>query len=94
MSPQIQREEARDWHGFSLEGAFRRVVEITGARAVESAGTDLSPSQPRQRYLTLGQLFWKALIKGGVQAGVYLIDTLCDPASNPKQVVRRWLDWR
>jgi len=92
--PQIAREEARDWHGFTLAGAFRRVVEIAGARAVESTGTDLSPAQQRQGRLTLGQLFWKALIKGGVQAGVYLIDTLCDPAGNPKQVVRRCLGWQ
>ena len=69
------------------------MVEIAGARAVEYTGTDLSPAQQRQGRLTLGQLFWKALIKGGVQAGVYLIDTLCDPAGNPKQVVRRCLGW-
>lgn len=91
---QVELEEARDWHGFTLEAAFRRVVEITGARPVESAEAVPSSARQRRGGLTLGYLFWKALIKGGVQAGVYLIDTLCDPAGNPKQVVRRWLGWQ
>jgi len=27
--------------------------------------------------LTLGRLFWEVLCRGSVQAGVYLIETLC-----------------
>lgn len=94
VPPQVEREEARDWHGFTLGGAFRRVVELTGARPVKSTGRSTAPAQQRQGGLILGRLFWKALVKGGVQAGVYLIDTLCDPAGNSKQVVRRWLGWQ
>lgn len=94
VPPHVELEEVRDWHGFTLEAAFRRVVEITGARPVDSVGVEPSPAQQRKSGLTLGHLLWKALIKGGVQAGVYLIDTLCDPAGNPKQVVRRWLGWQ
>jgi len=90
----LELEEARDWHGFTLEAAFRRVMEITGVRPVESAEPAPAAAGQRQGGLILGHLFWKALIKGGVQAGVYQIDTLCDPAGNPKQVLRRWLGWR
>jgi biotin carboxylase len=41
--------------------------------------------------LILGRVFWNALIKGGVQAGVYVIDSLCNPADKPKHVVEKWL---
>jgi hypothetical protein len=39
----------------------------------------------------LGRVFWKALLKGGVQAGVYVIDSLCVPVGKPKYIVRKWL---
>ena len=39
--------------------------------------------------LTLGRIFWTLLLRGGVQAGVYLLDTLLDPGSDPQAVLRR-----
>jgi biotin carboxylase len=89
------RESERDWHGWSLQDALRRVLEITkvrqsnGRQAVGSPSA-LRKSEPAPGTLLLGRVFWKALVRGGVQAGVYVIDTLCDPAASPKQVLRRW----
>jgi biotin carboxylase len=74
----------RDWHGWTLEEAFHRVLEISGA-AEQSAG----PGDPLS--FCLGRVFWNALIKGGVQAGVYVIDSLCTGAGKPKYILRKWL---
>jgi len=76
-------EGVRDWHGWTLEQAYRRVVEITGVKPADAAA--------RGGGLTLGRVFWNALIKGGVQAGVYVIDSLCTGRSKPKYTMRNWL---
>ena len=82
--PGVGEERARDWHGWTLRQAFRRVLEIGGT------ASGAVPANPTKTF-TLGRVFWNALIKGGVQAGVYVIDSLCVPASKPKYIVRKWL---
>jgi biotin carboxylase len=82
--PGAGEERARDWHGWTLLQAFRRVLEICGGASAAV------PADPDTTFI-LGRLFWKALIKGGVQAGVYVIDSLCAPESQPKYIVRKWL---
>ncbi len=80
--PGIEREQTVDWHGFTLSAALERVIEATGARCVQRS----SPGA-----IALGSLFWRALLKGSVQAGIYLLDCLCSKASDPKQVLERWM---
>jgi hypothetical protein len=80
-------ETARDWHGWTPARAFRRVLEISGVKPAEVG----APGNGGRIPFTLGRVFWNALIKGGVQAGVYVIDSLCAPASKPKYIVRNWL---
>jgi biotin carboxylase len=81
--PGAAGEQVRDWHGWSLEQAYRRVLEITRAKPDGAAN--------RGGGFTLGRVFWSALIKGGVQAGVYVIDSLCTGGSKPKYTMRKWL---
>jgi biotin carboxylase len=88
--PDVGREVVRDWHGWTLEQAFQRVLEICGPRSCgfcRSAGSTPGGGTPGS--LVLGRVFWNALIKGGVQAGVYVIDSLCRPARKPKYLVRK-----
>ena len=105
--PGVETETVRDWHGWTLEQAFLHVLEIGGVLPSDIAPTAVRPSpggspegrSPEGRTpdgrtpvsLTLGRVFWNALIKGGVQAGVYVIDSLCAPAGRPKYIVRKWL---
>jgi len=87
--PGAEMETVRDWHGWKPAQAFRRVLEISG---VKPAGIGTPGNGPEGRTpFTLGRVFWNALIKGGVQAGVYVIDSLCAPAGKPKYIVRNWL---
>ena len=81
--PGAAGQRVRDWHGWTLEQACRRVLEIG---RVKPADTD-----KRGGSFTLGRVFWNALIKGGVQAGLYVIDSLCTGASKPKYTMRNWL---
>jgi hypothetical protein len=87
--PGIDLEDARDWHGWTLEQAFRRVLQVSGVS--DSAGAGDGAASGGGVPFTLGRVFWDALIKGGVQAGLYVIDSLCARGSKPKYIVRNWL---
>jgi biotin carboxylase len=92
--PGVLEEKGRDWHGWTLERAYRRVLEISAVKqaGVASPGTASEGGPPfNGAPVHLGRVFWNALIKGGVQAGVYVIDSLCSAGSRPKYIVRNWL---
>jgi biotin carboxylase len=92
--PGVGGETCRDWHGWTLQQAFRRVLEIGALQGQAGGGRDERRSAnltPGGGTLALGRVFWNALIKGGVQAGVYVIDSLCVPAGKPKYIVRKWM---
>jgi predicted GTPase len=82
--PGVGEGTGRDWHGWTLQEAFHRVLEISRIACATSGSGD-------PEALNLGRVFWNALIKGGVQAGVYVIDTLCARASKPKYIMRNWM---
>ena len=65
--PAISRELSRDWHGQTLEAALSRIIDLGSVRLY--AG-DTPPK------VLLGSLFWSALCRGGVQAGVWMVDSL------------------
>lgn len=62
--PEIGRETCVDWHGTTFEDGLRKVSEITG---LPIGGTALN---------FLGKIFWYAFLKGGLQAGIWIIDTV------------------
>jgi biotin carboxylase len=72
----LRAEASRDWHGLSLAGALEQVERLSGVPSTEV---------PLPGRLTLGRVFWEALRRGGVQAGVFLIQTLC--GSDPAEVL-------
>jgi len=64
----LKAEQACDWHGLNLSGALEQVERLCGVPSAEA---------PMPGRLTLGRVFWNALARGGVQAGVFLIESLC-----------------
>jgi hypothetical protein len=65
--PAAARESSRDWHGLALEEALERLVRRGSIRMVRpsSAGP-----------FALGSVFWRAFLRGSIQAGVYVVDSL------------------
>ncbi|MBN1837939.1 MAG: ATP-grasp domain-containing protein [Spirochaetales bacterium] len=63
----LRQAQVRDWHGGTLEEALEAVCRATGAQPA---------LEPEEGAANLGRAFWRGVLKGGVQAGVYLIDTL------------------
>jgi hypothetical protein len=54
-----------DWYGTTARDAARRAVEIGRAKLVRAGGQ--GPA--------LGGVFWHALLRGGVQGGLYVLDS-------------------
>jgi len=65
--PRIDEEKSRDWHGMALPSAFRRALELSQLTLVD-ADNDAD--------IIVGSLFWNAFLKGGLQAGVWIADTI------------------
>ncbi|MBN1687438.1 MAG: ATP-grasp domain-containing protein, partial [Spirochaetales bacterium] len=67
--PNLEDETAADWHGETIRAAFDKVLSKTGFQAVACDATEPAES-------AVGQIFWKAFLKGGVQGGVWLLESL------------------
>jgi biotin carboxylase/2-polyprenyl-3-methyl-5-hydroxy-6-metoxy-1,4-benzoquinol methylase len=83
----IEGQAGRDWHGFSLLEAARRVALVTGLRLVEGG-----PGAAGEGLLLAG-IFWRALLRGSVQAGIYVVDTLLQAGAAAGGILRRWEAW-
>jgi hypothetical protein len=59
----INSESALDWQGRTVEQGLSAVHELTGV----TIGLDGD--------LVLGRQFWRAFLRGGYQAGAWVIDT-------------------
>ena len=77
--PRIEDERSTDWHGLTLREGLKKVSEITGVQIADTS--------PDNRWV-LGKVFWKAFLKGGVQGGVYIIDTLTQIAGQADSIQR------
>jgi hypothetical protein len=63
----FERNETRDWHGTPFTEAVRLALHHGGA--VMHGGT------PGGRFVLSG-LFWRAMVRGSAQGGVYLLDSV------------------
>lgn len=63
--PSPALEDATDWHGGTLSQALERVVELTGLRIGRAEG-----------YLDVSGPVWTALLRGGAQGAVWVVDTI------------------
>ncbi len=61
--PEAAAETCRDWHGAGLGEAAERALALARVRVRASGGP------------LLGGRFWRALLKGGVQGGVWAVET-------------------
>jgi biotin carboxylase len=65
--PAVARESSRDWHGLSMEAALARLADLGLIRLV---GPSLAGP------FALGSVFWCAFLRGSIQAGTYVVDSL------------------
>ncbi len=65
--PFPEREDSVDWMGRGFAESFNNVIKLSGAEL----------QQPGREYrVVLGKLFWDAFTAGGIQGGLWLIETV------------------
>ena len=67
MLPCPEKELSKDWLGRSFSESVKTVFEVTGTE-YEKTDADYNA--------VLGRLFWKAFLRGGIQGGIWIIDTV------------------
>ncbi len=83
--PDMEGEEKLEWHGKDLRRAFNEVVTITGCRT-------FSGENIREGILP-GKIFYSAFLRGGVQGGVWVIDTVRSFVENggrAEELFKKW----
>lgn len=102
-------EFGRDWHGTGFSAALERVRKETGVTRIPwtGAGKDraresdsrtlisggVSPETPGSG--CLGKLFWKAFLRGGIQGGIWIIETVRDLGAESdmlREGIHSWAD--
>ncbi len=67
--PDAESEDSMDWQGRTLHESIEAVSGITG----------IEWENPGKEYeAVLGTIFWEALIRGGIQGGLWIIDTVLE----------------
>ncbi len=77
----IGEETCRDWHGLSLCEAARKIERECEVQIHGRFGRDA---------FVLGRVFWRAVIRGSAQGGIYLIDSVRRAAG--EGTLRRYLE--
>lgn len=79
MLPRIEDETGKDWHGSGISFLLKRLSFITGVKFISTV-------KPGNNSFILGSLFWNSFLKGGLQGGIYIIDTVNMLLKNRKPV--------
>ncbi len=83
--PDTNAERAKDWHGESFEEALEEFLSLSGI-VTDSNYPDCA--------LVLGRIFWKAFVKGGVQGGLYVLDTIASIIEKNEDLAARLESWK
>ena len=70
--PAFFAEKCTDWHGLSIQQGVRGLME---------SGHIVMKKETPEDGFTLGSVFWKALLRGGTQGALYLLDGISSSGS-------------
>jgi hypothetical protein len=78
--PSIAAETCRDWHGLPVHEAVSRIAR---------AGRVVFQEGKSDNGFALGKIFWHALLRGGTQGALYLVDSMREAAD--RHVAKEYL---
>jgi biotin carboxylase len=85
--PALPMEDTSEWHGVTLSGAFKRVLDLTGLKTADAPGD--GPDE-----CIIGSVFWEAFLRGGIQGAVWLIDTIRGYSEQGTDFLKELERWR
>jgi len=102
--PELLQESAKEWHGKAVEIAFKEVIDIVSrdnqniniptvlvnkTNSYKNDTVDLYPDG-----VVLGKFFYRAFLRGGVQGGVWVIDTIRKTIEERKNLLELFSRWK
>ncbi len=95
--PDLNREYSTEWHGKRLNRAFQDVLEMDyGDYTVNQTriSTLKANSGNRRNGVVLGKIFYHAFLRGGIQGGVWVIDSALKILSEKKSLSELFSKWK
>ena len=86
MLPDTGSENKREWHGISFGDALRGAVTLWARSAGGERGGKGEKIVP-------GKIFWKGFLRGGIQGGLWVLETLENvtrEGKDPAGIIKRW----
>lgn len=83
--PAFGEETAADWHGLNISDGLRRVVDETGIDVIDPGSVSDDGFYP-------DGLFWRAFLRGGIQGGIWALDSLRELDADGWKLVDGWLE--
>ena len=96
--PALEEETFCEWHGKSIALAFDEVLEKRYQKIVDKKVRPVSinviSSENIFDGVVLGKLFYRSFIRGGVQGGVWVIDSLLKTIEEKKSLLELFSRWK
>jgi biotin carboxylase len=96
--PVLEQESSSEWHGKSISCAFDEVLEKRYQKImdkkIKSISINVISSENIFDGVILGKLFYHALIRGGIQGGVWVIDTILKTIEEKKSLLELFSRWK
>ena len=96
--PVLEEETFCEWHGKSIALAFDEVLEKRYQKIVDKKVKPVSinviSSENIFDGVVLGKLFYRSFIRGGVQGGVWVIDSLLKTIEEKKSLLELFSRWK
>ena len=102
--PVLKKESVFEWHGKSIDLAFREVLEQKYSNnidlKVKSVSFNMISSFKDGKVdifrdgIGIGRLFYKAFLRGGVQGGVWVIDSILKTIDEKKNLLELFSRWQ
>lgn len=102
--PLIKGESGCDWHGKSMDRAFKEVfstkynsalgIEVKVISLFELSGLVYNNIEFPNCGIVLGKLFYSAFLRAGVQGGVWVIDSILTTIKKNKSLLELFSRWK
>lgn len=98
----LKEEYLFEWHGKSVELAFKEVLEksynyVSGKKVKVLSVNELSSLKGDAVFdggIVIGKLFYRAFLRGGVQGGVWVLDSILKTIEEKKNLLELFSRWK
>ncbi len=97
--PSLVNESSKEWHGKNINTALQEILSIkydtsTNVRVKIIQADESIDRSDSANGIILGKLFYSGLIRGGVQGGVWIVDSILKTIEEKKNLMELFGRWK